>query len=163
MPTNKSRLKRGINWTLRHLAAAPVRISLSLIATSIFVGGGLYSIFETDASYVDGMYWATVVLPTVGFGDFSPHTTPGRTVYEFVMAAGWVSTILMAGAVVSAIREHDIHEHHEMTAEIDDDLADLRLKATALVDGIERLSRIVDHDTIREATRKVHDERNGNA
>jgi hypothetical protein len=133
---------------------------MALIAFSIIVGGGLYSIFETGANWVDGMYWATVVLPTVGFGDYSPHTTLGRSVYEFVAASGWVATILMSGAFVNALREYTIQSHFEETAELDDDLANLEQQAHEVTECIARLKNLISNDHIREAARKAHEERN---
>jgi hypothetical protein len=53
--------------------------------------------------------------------------------------------------------------HHEQTAEIDDDLANLKFQAQELCSGIERLATIVDNDHMREAARKAHAERVGNA
>lgn len=153
--------KRRIDKVLKALARAPVRISLVLIALSVIVGGGLYSIFEQDASWVDGMYWATVVLPTVGFGDYSPATTAGRTVYIFVVASGWMATLLMGGAVVSAIREHDIEAAHEATADLDDDFAHLEQQANEVIECIARLRTLVDNDHIRAAAKIAHEERQG--
>lgn len=154
-------LKNGINKSLRGLAIAPVPISLFLIFTSIIVGGGLYSLFEANANWIDGMYWATVVLPTVGFGDYSPHTTLGRAVYEFVSAAGWISTLLMGGAVIDAIRERTINQHFEQTAELDDDLAHLEQQAKEVMDCVARLKTLIDNDHIRAAAKAAHEERQG--
>lgn len=154
-------LKRAINWTLHNIAKAPVRISLFLVLSSIFGGGALYSLFEENADYIDGMYWATVVLPTVGFGDFSPEHIGGRLVYMYVVASGWFATIFVGAAVVDAIRERTIEQKHEQTPEFDDDLVHLKQQAQEVVDCIERFSALVDNDHIRAAARKAAEERNG--
>lgn len=157
-------LKRGIQKTLKGLALAPVRISLALILFSVFICGGIYSLAEDNASWVDGMYWATVVLPTVGFGDFSPATTVGRATYIWVAASGWIATILMGGAVVDAIREHTIQQqHYEQTAEFDDDFDNLDAKVDELKACIAKLRALADNDHVREGARKAHTERNKDA
>lgn len=37
----------------------------------------LYAVLE-DAGLLDSLYWAIVTATTLGYGDFSPHTTAGK-------------------------------------------------------------------------------------
>lgn len=133
---------------------------MALITFAIIGCGGLYSLFEANANWIDGMYWATVVLPTVGFGDYSPHTTLGRAVYEWVAFSGFVSTIMLSGAFVNAIREFTIQSHFEETAELDDDFANLEQQAHEVSECVARLKTLISNDHFREAARRAHEERN---
>lgn len=109
-----------IERMLRTVAKSPVRIALSIILSAFLIGGTLFSIFEDNASWIDGLYWATVVMPTVGFGDFSPQTIGGRWVYEYVVASGWIGTLILGGAFAGAIAQYRI-QNHLGTEELDDD------------------------------------------
>lgn len=150
----------AIHRGLRVLAKAPVRLAFAIGFTAFFLGGALFSIFEHDASLLDGLYWATVVMPTVGFGDFSPHTEGGRVVYEYVVVSGWISTLMLGGAFAGAIAAHDINYEHEETPEIDDDLAFLAKNLESAVSDIKRLNKIASHPYVKDALVRVHQERN---
>lgn len=52
---------------------------------------GILVVLEPDTvghSYVAALWWATVTVTTVGYGDISPTTTPGRLAAVVVMLAG---------------------------------------------------------------------------
>lgn len=134
---------------------APVRIGLTLITLGLIPGGILFSVFEPDANVFDGMYWATVVMPTVGFGDFSPATLGGRWVYEWVLVCGRLGEILIAGAFVGAIAQRRL-EHHASTPELDDDLEDLKSTVVAKIDA---LKAITSDPRVKQALRDAHNER----
>lgn len=149
------RFADDIERVLRICSKAPVRIGLALITLGLLPGGILFSVFEPDADVFDGMYWATVVMPTVGFGDFSPATLGGRWVYEWVLVCGRLGEILIAGAFVGAIAERRL-EHHASTPELDDDLEDLKRTVVAKVDA---LRAITSDPRVKQALRDAHNER----
>lgn len=151
-------LKRHINRVLATVSKAPVRISLALILMATIIGGTIFSLVEPSANLWDGIYWTWVVMPTVGFGDYSPKTVLGRWDYIYVVASGWISTILLGGAVAGAVVEHDIHLDHEATPEIDDDLAVLSSRLHSTADDLVRLQNMAKHPLVREALRKAHGE-----
>lgn len=139
-----------------------VRVTLGAILATSLIGGALFSIFEPEASYWDGIYWTWVVMPTVGFGDFSPTTEPGRLLYIGVVAVGWFSSVVGAGIVMDSLAERREAAHLE-TIEIDDDL-------TAVVDALkvasselEALTHKVKHPKIIAALHEIHAETNGKA
>jgi voltage-gated potassium channel len=62
------------NIRRHHVAAL-----LTLAATAVVVGGGLFAATE-HVSFGTGLYWAVVTASTVGYGDVTPHNTAGRIV-----------------------------------------------------------------------------------
>lgn len=137
---------------LSRCAVAPFRIGVLLYVIGIVPGGALFSIFEPNASLIDGMYWSTVVMPTVGFGDFSPVTVEGRWVYECVVLLGKLSEYLVAGAFMGAIVKRVVRPHHSETAELDDDF-------DHLIAQLEGLKAVTNHPRVKEALREIHNEK----
>jgi voltage-gated potassium channel len=45
------------------------------------------------------MYWAVVTVTTVGYGDISPHTTPGRVLACILMILGYGIIAVPTGIV----------------------------------------------------------------
>lgn len=60
---------------------------LTLTASSIFIGSVGISYFE-KMDFVDGLWWSFVTTTTVGYGDLSPVTTPGRIIAVILMIIG---------------------------------------------------------------------------
>ena len=69
------RVYRGVVW----LANSPRTLILSY-AMLIIVCGVLFYFFEDDKSVGDAIWWAVVTASTVGYGDISPATWPGRVI-----------------------------------------------------------------------------------
>src|SRR3954462_1945463 len=82
----------GVHTALQHLlrlvARRPGRACIALLVGTVTIGGALYSVLEKDADWFDGVWWATVTLTTVGYGDYSPESFAGRWLAAFVMAGG---------------------------------------------------------------------------
>ncbi|SNS14673.1 potassium channel family protein [Tropicimonas sediminicola] len=78
-----------------------VRILLALTATVILGGALVYSLLE-GWGFVDSIYFATVTLATVGYGDLAPQTTLGRlfTVGYIILGIG------LFVALASAMADH---------------------------------------------------------
>jgi voltage-gated potassium channel len=55
------------------------------------------------------MYWATVTLTTVGYGDIAPKTSVGKAIASFMMLLGWGILAVPTGIVTAemTIRRHD--------------------------------------------------------
>lgn len=136
-----------IERLLQAIAKAPVRIALLMMFAAFFFGGAAYSFVEKDTSLIDGWYWATVVMPTVGFGDFSPQTIPGRWLYIYVVASGWFGTLILGGALAGAITQRRIESHGD-TVELDDDF-------DFLITHLERMKAICADKDVVEAMRKA--------
>jgi hypothetical protein len=130
----------------------PIRWALWVGLTAFIVGGGLFSLVEKDASLIDGWYWATVVMPTVGFGDFSPATVAGRWLYVYVVASGWFSTLILGGALAGRITERRVNHAGDLHNDFDDVIDRLRGLRQAYAADEAR------DDTIMLAAQKCADE-----
>lgn len=157
-----------VERALYRFADQPVRIAVIMAFAGVFGGGTLYSWFEADTSIIDGWYWATVVMPTVGFGDFSPATTLGRSVYQFVWASGKLAEFLLIGALSSAILQAKMKRAHDAgadTPELDDDLEhlimELRSTTDHVCDHLERLKQVDDDEGVRAALARMHQQTQG--
>lgn len=157
MRPSLSATARAARWLNRHLgddierilcrvARAPVRIALALGFSGLLIGGTLYSMIE-KGDWIDGVYWALVVMTTVGFGDFSPETIPGRWVFVYVVASGILSTVLMTSALAGAVAQRRI-QHFAGTAELDDDF-------DYLINHLERLKATTSDPRVKEALAAV--------
>ncbi|GGQ56864.1 potassium channel family protein [Couchioplanes azureus] len=125
---------RGLVW----LANSPRTLILSY-ALLILVCAALYRVFEAEVSFGDALWWAVVTASTVGYGDISPETVPGR-----VMAALLISVMVLI--VVPLITAHfasklivdtDAFKHEEQE-ELKDNLRRVRqlLEELAAREGI---------------------------
>ncbi len=156
-----TKLGDRIEDLLKVIAKAPVRIALVIILAWTVIGGGLYSLIEPDASWIDGMYWVTVVMPTVGFGDFSPVTVPGRVLYVVTVVLGFWATLILGGAVGAAILQYKYVEGHHHTAELEDDFCAIKDNLLSVVDECDRLIQLTNHPAVKQALETAHKERNG--
>lgn len=66
-----------------------------LVVLALATGTIVYHIVE-KFSWVDAYYFSVVTLATVGYGDFSPHTTFGKlfTTFYIFIGVGLVATFL---------------------------------------------------------------------
>ncbi len=80
--------------------AGDLRIIVAMYLTSIIISANLYSMFEAK-SFFDGLWWACVSATTVGYGDFTAVTVPGRLTAIFFMHFWTFFTLpLLIGNVV---------------------------------------------------------------
>jgi voltage-gated potassium channel len=62
--------------TFARVANSPALLLAAFVAL-MTIASVLYGIFE-DAGILNSLYWAVVTATTLGYGDFAPHTTPGK-------------------------------------------------------------------------------------
>ncbi len=70
-----------------------LKVTISLVFILLLVGTIFYMIFE-KWSMIDSLYFCVVTMATVGYGDFSPHTTVGKLftiVYIFLSIGTFVA------------------------------------------------------------------------
>ncbi|MDV7142760.1 potassium channel family protein [Tropicimonas sp. TH_r6] len=92
-----------------------VRLLLGLTAIVILAGAIFYMVAE-GWSFLDSLYFATVTISTVGYGDFAPETVFGRlfTVVYIVMGIGLFLALASAFAdhlIDRAQRNHGGSKH----------------------------------------------------
>jgi voltage-gated potassium channel len=71
--------------TFVRVANSP-RLLLAVFVFVMVVASLLYGAFE-DARFIDSLYWSIVTATTLGYGDFSPHTTEGKVLTSVLIAS----------------------------------------------------------------------------
>ncbi|WP_068108789.1 potassium channel family protein [Tropicimonas marinistellae] len=103
MPRDSQKKRRHtfIHGFLDAVSDPGVRLLLALTATVVFAGAVVYSFLE-GWGVVDSIYFATVTIATVGYGDLAPQTSAGRlfTVGYIVVGIG------LFVALASALANH---------------------------------------------------------
>jgi voltage-gated potassium channel len=64
------------------------------------VEGGTNSGFN---SIPQSIYWAIVTMTTVGYGDVSPITIPGKIIASFIMLSGYATIAVPTGIVTAQL------------------------------------------------------------
>ncbi|MDE6276711.1 MAG: ion transporter [Muribaculaceae bacterium] len=73
---------------------------------------------ETFSSFFDALYWATVTLTTVGYGDLCPVTSIGRVVSMLSSLFG-VAIIALPSGVITASYLEELREHRKKQSRAD--------------------------------------------
>ncbi len=134
------------------IARRPGRACVLLLAFTVCAGGAIYSVTEPDADWFDGVWWATVTLTTVGYGDDSPESFLGRWLAAFVMLGGIGCVAILTGILADEIREAKL-EHKDLTPELDDDLDHV---IEVLARELDKLRAKVSHPEVVAALQRVH-------
>ena len=121
-----------------------------LAATTLFAGGAAYAALEENRSLWDGVWWATVTMTTVGYGDQFPVTVEGRIVGMALMVIGIGFASLLIGAVAERFVARDlapaegltVTEERILKAAEEVLLGELRSVANRLERIEERLDRL---------------------
>ena len=102
----------------RNALAKIVGLYAAYAVTFVVIFGSLFTlIFEIDApganitSFGDSTWWAFVTVTTVGYGDFTPVTVPGRAIAVGIMFTGAAAV----GAVTAALASRFINARHAST------------------------------------------------
>jgi len=92
----------------RNALAKIVGLYAIYAVTFVVIFGSVFTlIFEIDApganiqSFGDSTWWAFVTVTTVGYGDFTPVTVPGRVIAVFIMFTGAAAVGAVTAAVAS--------------------------------------------------------------
>jgi len=99
----------------RAMRASRRKISVFILAvvTLIVILGSLMYLIEGPkngfTSIPTSMYWAVVTLTTVGYGDISPQTTPGRFLSAVVMIIGYAIIAVPTGIVTAELTRRRDH------------------------------------------------------
>ena len=80
-----------------------IMVFLSVVLMAILILGTLMYVIEGPKSGFTSipvaMYWATVTMTTVGYGDITPQTGIGKMVASFMMLLGWGILAVPTGIV----------------------------------------------------------------
>ena len=84
-----------------------ITVFLFTVLTVVVVLGSIMYLIEGEAngftSIPRSIYWAIVTLTTVGYGDISPNTFPGRLLASFIMLLGYGIIAVPTGMVTAEI------------------------------------------------------------
>lgn len=82
-----------------------ILIFLSVVLMAVLIFGTIMYVVEGPqhgfTSIPMAMYWATVTMTTVGYGDISPQTPLGRLIASFMMLIGWGILAVPTGIVTA--------------------------------------------------------------
>lgn len=138
---------------VRRLFARLGRVAI-VAAAVLFVGAavGYYSEHPTNpefATFGDALWWATVTLTTVGYGDIVPITTAGRFVGAAIMFMGVALLGLLAGSLASFFGleggEAEPEEREVPNESVLAELALLRAEVRELADLRDQLAVLTSH------------------
>ena len=89
---------------LRHaiwVSRSKIIVFISFVVIVIVIVGAAMHLIEPPGNGFDsipqGMYWATVTLTTVGYGDVTPHTLLGKILAAVMMLLGYSMIIVPTG------------------------------------------------------------------
>jgi voltage-gated potassium channel len=82
-----------------------ILVFLSVVLMAILILGTIMYVVEGPkngyTSIPVAMYWATVTMTTVGYGDITPHTNLGKAIASFMMLLGWGILAVPTGIVTA--------------------------------------------------------------
>ncbi len=91
-----------------------ILIFLSVVLMAVLILGTVMYVVEGPkngfTSIPLAMYWATVTMTTVGYGDLTPHTPLGRFIASFMMLLGWGVLAVPTGIVTAEMTSLRLNE-----------------------------------------------------
>lgn len=76
----------------------------AVVMVALILGTLLYVVEGPEHGFVDiptSIYWAITTITTVGFGDITPKTYPGRLIASVMMLIGWGTLAVPTGIVTA--------------------------------------------------------------
>ena len=107
-----NRIKNLIGLLERVFNSRRLRTILGVLIVCILTFGYIFYISEPQIkTFGDGIWWALVTITTVGYGDITPVTLPGRLIAGTLMFVG-LGLIATVTAIVSAKFVQNYVDHH---------------------------------------------------
>jgi len=92
-----------------------IMVFLSVVLMLILILGTVMYVIEGPengfTSIPMAMYWATVTITTVGYGDMTPHTPLGKAIASFMMLLGWGILAVPTGIVSAEMTSQKLSRH----------------------------------------------------
>jgi voltage-gated potassium channel len=137
-------IERQMDKFLREPVSVRNAVRTIVVATlAIVVAGGVAMRFLDHHEYSSiwlGMWWSLQTVTTVGYGDVTPTTAPGKLVGALVMLQGIALLSIITAAITSSFVARATAER-DAKAQASEDLAEDQLNAR-LADVSERLDRL---------------------
>lgn len=114
-------IREFVTSFIRTLYRERVFILITTVALVVFLGAVGFSLFEPGQGHWYerfglGIWWATVTLTTVGYGDVTPVTVAGRIVGVVIMLGGVVTLSLVTATVASVFIERKFRQERGLEA-----------------------------------------------
>lgn len=98
----------------------------------LLAAAGLFALFE-GKDFLDSLWWASTTATTVGYGDISPVTLPGRIVaFGLMHLVPFVIAPLLIVRLTSKIIEDQHEFSHEEQEALKNELTQLRIDMEAV-------------------------------
>lgn len=96
-----------------------IMVFLSVVLMIVLIMGTLMYLVEGPengfTSIPTSVYWAITTMTTVGFGDITPKTDPGRFIASLMMLLGWGTLAVPTGIVTTEIAAQRTHRNPTTT------------------------------------------------
>jgi voltage-gated potassium channel len=114
-------LKEYLTSVIRTLHRERVFVLILTVTILIVLGALAFSLLEPYQApwymrFGRGLWWAIVTLTTVGYGDVTPETLPGRIVGVAIMLGGVLSLSLVTATVASVFVERKFRRERGLEA-----------------------------------------------
>jgi voltage-gated potassium channel len=97
-----------------------IMVFLSVVMMAILILGTLMYVVEGPqngfTSIPVAMYWATVTMTTVGYGDITPRTGLGKLIASFMMLLGWGILAVPTGIVSAELTSQSLARRSQSRA-----------------------------------------------
>ena len=145
-------IERRMSRFLREPVSVRSATSVIIVATAVIVVASGMAIRALDhheyTSIWEGMWWALQTVTTVGYGDVTPESVPGKFVAGAVMLAGVGLVTIVTAAVTSSFVAR-VQAQRRAEIETDEELAEQRLNAQLqdIAARLERVERMLSEQT----------------
>jgi voltage-gated potassium channel len=133
------RLLRLARLARRLFSLEGLRYVALLALLTVLGGGAAFAALEKGSSTWDGVWWAVTTMTTVGYGDISPKTVPGRIIGMAVMFVGIGFIAVLTGAVAQRFLASQIEEVEEAVEDVEATDAEVLAELREVRSRLDRL------------------------
>ncbi|MBC7934839.1 MAG: ion transporter [Rhizobacter sp.] len=102
-----------------------ITVFLSVLIVAVTILGTIMYVVEHDenkgfTTIPQSIYWAIVTITTVGYGDITPVTYPGKIISSVIMMLGYALIAVPTGIVAAELtkqKDQDVFHHHKRVGE----------------------------------------------